>query len=347
MDTNLRPLTLGEILDRTAQLYRENFLLFAGIAAVYAGVLLVLSLIQIGIQEWMRVHHMVNQLLWTTGVGVLVLWTAIFIFGGLAVAANNRAVAWVHLGETATIRGAYASIMPRVGRYLWLMAITAFRVWTPCAVLYLGYIGLAVFYLRSKGVFNKHATTPDPSAMLIFGLATLAFGVLMLVAIVYAILMALRYSLAVPACVVEDLKAREAIRRSIDLSKGTRGRIFVLGLLAIAIQIGLALVTQLFFIVATFKHHGLLPVGLRALQQVVAFCTNAFVGPIYATGLTLFYYDQRVRTEGFDIERMMQAAGLTSSDEPVHAYRVTETVLEIPVETAPSASLPEPGRLNE
>ncbi len=31
MQTSLRPMTLGEILDRTAQLYRTNFLLFAGI----------------------------------------------------------------------------------------------------------------------------------------------------------------------------------------------------------------------------------------------------------------------------------------------------------------------------
>jgi hypothetical protein len=35
------------------------------------------------------------------------------------------------------------------------------------------------------------------------------------------------------------------------------------------------------------------------------------IGPIYSTGLTLFYYDQRIRKEGFDIEWMMQAAGLT------------------------------------
>ena len=32
--------------------------------------------------------------------------------------------------------------------------------------------------------------------------------------------MGLRYSLAVPACVVEDIKARPAIRRSIELAKG-------------------------------------------------------------------------------------------------------------------------------
>ena len=161
-------------------------------------------------------------------------------------------------------------------------------------------------------------------------MASLIFAVLLLGAIIYAIIMGLRYSLAVPACVVENLKARQAIRRSIDLSKGARGRIFLLGLLAIAIQIGLVLVTQLFFIVATVQHHGVLPVGVRALQQIVAFFTNTFVGPIYATGLTLFYYDQRVRKEGFDIEWMMQSAGLT----PPPAQRSFEPVLEIPVETA-------------
>jgi hypothetical protein len=31
---------------------------------------------------------------------------------------------------------------------------------------------------------------------------------------------------------------------------------------------------------------------------------------MYATGLTLFYYDQRVRKEGYDIEWMMEAAGM-------------------------------------
>jgi hypothetical protein len=45
METTLRPLSLGEILDRTAELYRSNFLLFAGISSVYGGILLVLSLI--------------------------------------------------------------------------------------------------------------------------------------------------------------------------------------------------------------------------------------------------------------------------------------------------------------
>jgi hypothetical protein len=331
METHLRPLTLGEILDRTALLYRTHFLLFAGISSVYAGVLLVLSLMQIGVQEILRAQHMTSHLVWFTVISILVMWPVIVVVGGLAVAANNRAVSWVHLGETATIRAAYRSILPRLGRYLWLMIITTFIVWIPFGVLYAGYTVFIFLYVRPKGILNQPAMQrADPQALIVFGLVTLALGLLLLGAMVYAVLMGLRYSLAVPACVIEDLKARQAIRRSIDLSKGSRGRIFLLGLLVVAIQMGLGLITQLFFIVATFRHHGELPAAIRVLQQLVAFCTNTFVGPIYATGFTLFYYDQRVRKEGYDIERMMRAAGL---EAPVMDSASTTSFVPAPTQT--------------
>jgi uncharacterized membrane protein len=128
---------------------------------------------------------------------------------------------------------------------------------------------------------------------------------------VYAILMGLRYSLAVPACVVENLKARAALRRSIDLGKGSRGRIFLLILLIFVVQFGLAMLTQVFFIVAVINQPGhILPAWMQALQQIVNFFTETFLGPIWATGIALFYFDQRVRREGYDIEWMMQAAGM-------------------------------------
>jgi hypothetical protein len=47
---------------------------------------------------------------------------------------------------------------------------------------------------------------------------------------------------------------------------------------------------------------------------VIGFFTNSFLEPIWGAGITLFYYDQRVRKEGFDIEWMMQAAGLTAPE---------------------------------
>ncbi len=46
-DTNLRPLSLGEILDRTFTLYRQNFLLFFGITAIPYTLNLALGLFQI------------------------------------------------------------------------------------------------------------------------------------------------------------------------------------------------------------------------------------------------------------------------------------------------------------
>ena len=326
METTLRPLTLGEILDRTAELYRGNFLLFAGISAVYAGIFLVLNLIQIGVEETARSMHVGTTAVVITGI--LLLLPVAFVAGGLAVAANTRAVGWVHLGEPAGISAAYRAILPRTWRYVWLMTITYFRAWFPFALLYGSYAALLFAYVRPMGLLTPHpatrATPEEMQAMLIFGLASIAFVVLALVAFVYGVIMSLRYSLAVPACTVENLTARAAIKRSIALSKGSRGRVFVLLLLVVCVQLLLVGLTQGFFVVVGLKHQGVIPVWMRVVQQFLAFLTNTFIQPIYATGFTLFYYDQRIRKEGYDIERMMQTAGMTQIPAPVAASEISE-----------------------
>ena len=277
---------------------------------------MVLNMLLIGLGALLTARHVQVELHWTVQVfsGIILLLT--YMAGGVAVAANNRAVAWVHMGEPATIRSAYQSILPRIGRYLWLMFLKTFFAGTPLIVLYAAFIGV-IIYFQNKGVIPQPGFAPQAAAaahgteFLVFGGISLILGLLMFPALIYCILMGLRYALAVPACVVENLRARPAIKRSIELSKWSRGRIFMLWLLVAIVEVGLLTITQIFFVIPVFKHHQQLPVGLRVLQQFVAFLTNAFVGPILATGLTLFYYDQRVRKEGYDIEWMMQAAGLT------------------------------------
>lgn len=313
MEPALRPMSLGEILDRTAQLYRGNFLLFAGIFVPYAGLALALGLLSLGLREWMRAAHLARTLLLLRVTLLGVEWLVLFLAAGAAVAATNRAVAWVHLGEPATIRGAYQSIFPRLGRYLWLMTIVFFVVWTPMGLLYLGLFGgMRYFHLgqQMSAAGGQHPQM-DPHTAIVMGILFGAFGLLMIPAVVYAVLMGLRYALALPACVLEDLKTGKALRRGIDLSRGARGRIFVLGLLVGVIKLGVVSISQAFFFVSIFKHHGQVSAGVTAVSQVIGFFTNTFLGPIYATGITLLYYDQRVRHEGYDIEWMMQSAGLS------------------------------------
>ncbi|UWZ84290.1 glycerophosphoryl diester phosphodiesterase membrane domain-containing protein [Occallatibacter riparius] len=312
METNLRPLTLGEILDRTAQLYRTNFLLFAGMFSIYAAVSLVLALLQLGLitlvkgKTWAAIASL--------SVGGLRL-IFIFLLLGAAIAAISRAVAAVNLGEPVTIRSAYASTLPKLGRYLWLMTITFFRAWGPVLSVYGGLI-LAMFLIPAKHASSAGtaptgpAATPsqDPAILAIVGVGLLLF---FLPCLVYAVWMNIRYALAIPACVVENLKARAAIKRSIELSKGARPRIFALLLLVLVIKVGLVGLTQSFVLVMAFKHPAHIAPGVSALSQVIQFFTNTFLGPIGATGVTLFYFDQRVRKEGYDIEWMMLAAGMT------------------------------------
>jgi hypothetical protein len=309
MDTHLRPMSLGEILDRTAQLYRSNFLLFAGIAAVYAGSLMVFGLAHIGLQALFQSLHWTKQLIWLTGSTIVVQFVVQFVLGGLAVAANNRAVAWVHLGQRATIRGAYVGVLPRLGSFMWLMTIITFVLWTPLGIGYGGLAALMYWYMPHA----KNGAHVDQGTIVLFGLLFLLVAAVLFAALIYGLLMGLRYALAVPAWIVEETTARAALRRSIDLSQGSRGRIFLLGLLVAAIEVALLAITQSFFIFFAFKNHGELPTWASVLQQIVAFATNSFILPIYATGITLFYYDLRVRKEGFDIEWMMQAAGLNAS----------------------------------
>jgi hypothetical protein len=338
METNLRPLSLGEILDRTAQLYRTNFFLFAGIFAVYCGVGLVMNLLVLGLEELLKKQH-TTALAWFTISAAAVEMLILFLLIGPVIAAISRAVAWVNLGEPATIRGAFASVLPRLGRYLWLMIITAFVVYTPFVLLYGGFLGTLALYGKGFGAHAQHSS----QSVAVVGIASVAFILLLIPVGVYTILMTLRYALALPACVLENLPARKSLRRSIDLSRGARWRIFVLLLLIGAIKIGLVLVTQFFVFISAFRNHGQLGPGITAISQIISFFTGTFLGPIGATGVTLFYYDQRIRKEGFDIEWMMQAAGLTA---PAPAAAEPWLALDAHFEPAPPAP-PEPGSGHE
>ncbi len=303
--------------DRTAELYRNNFLLFVGISAMFSGAMLLTQMLHLGALVLIGYPIISPRFQWIVASAVVVEALAVLLLAGLSIVANNRAVAWVHLGQPATIRDATRSILPRLRRYLWLMTITAFRAWAPLAVLYVAMFALLFSilprdWLTNPGAVQQHMQHVNPAVLVEAGLGFLVIVPLFLVALIYGILMSLRYSLSMPACVVEELTAAQSIKRSIQLSKGARGRIFVLGLLVYAVRLLLGILLGFPIIALALKHPGQpLPLGWMTIQQIAGFVVNTLIGPIYAIGLTLFYYDQRIRHEGFDIEWMMRSAGLT------------------------------------
>lgn len=320
MTTQLRPLSLGEILDRTAELYRNNFFLFAGTSAIFATVTLFTEMVTLGVEKLLGYPNVPGHLQWAVATLSVLQIFVVLLAAGLSIAAFNRLVAWVYMGEPASIRAAVNSVRPRMGRYLWLMTNVGTRAYGPIWVLYIVFFAMLFAVMPSGWLTNpsviQRPNALDPSKMLEMGAASLVLAPLFLAAIVYAVLMSLRYSLAMPVCVVEDVAAGPAIKRSIELSKGSRGRIFVLGLLVYAIRTLLGVVLGFPLIFFSFKHLGKpLPIGLMAFTQVAGFLVRTFIGPIYSSGLTLFYYDQRVRKEGYDIVWMMQAAGLSPNAE--------------------------------
>ncbi len=50
------------------------------------------------------------------------------------------------------------------------------------------------------------------------------------------------------------------------------------------------------------------------LNLLVNFAFQTLISPVYIAALVLFYYDQRIRTKGYDIEWMMAQAGLTGPE---------------------------------
>jgi len=129
-------------------------------------------------------------------------------------------------------------------------------------------------------------------------------------------------SLALPIAALENLKGLKSLQRSWTLSKGTRIRVLFTWLVVYVslwvLTWGLEyLLGQLMFFVGSMLHMG---ETTRHFYQPAVFilATTIYVilGPIYPIAITLFYYDQRIRREGYDIERLMESAGMTADLTP-------------------------------
>jgi len=259
MAANLRPLSTGELLDKTFSLYRQNFALFFGIAALPHVILFALI----------------------TASGVV-----------LGLNAWNRLGARAALPEVAFAFGA-AYLLGSVIAAGVTQAATTFTV----SALYLDQpVSLGRAFSRAKGRILAVV-----GVLIVFGLA---FGVGFMLLIVPGVLVLMWYSLSVPATVVEQIGVRRALDRSSNLSKGSGGRILgvyvLLLILTFVVNLGINYLAQL----ALVPLKGI-PTLYGLISSGTSYLVASLVAPIITIALTLLYYDQRVRKEGFDLEHMM------------------------------------------
>jgi hypothetical protein len=302
---------LGEILDRTFQIYRSRFLLFLGIAALPALGIAGFRLLRLlfgfvadqttlsrptklaikSIVEWLPVDQVSWFFVWLAWPTFVVIASRLF------------------LGEETRFRSAVAACVAR---------------WRSCvsyiAVLWAVWSVVPAYVNRLPGVreyvFSASRTVFGGSHQ--FAYLTYPFFFLVQFLLVSVLIVA--FSPGVPAWTIEELGVRASLARGWSLAK----RIFPTCFFAWCM---VSLIAFLLFLLLTFipmfavqaVWQSTYPMGilykLRVIVVAFAFVASAVSAfPLYPIALTLFYYDQRIRREGYDIERMMEDAGLVAPE---------------------------------
>ena len=266
---DLRPMSLGELLDRTFTVYKGNFWLFATIMLLPNLFILVA-----------RVFLPVAGALGTrpagaaapispAASGVAVLAAIVFGIVYLAMnvaaqAATVFAVSDIYLGRTTGVRQAYSRVRGKIGRMILLLIM----------------IGLAVMG-----------------------------GMLLL--IIPGLIVICRTAVAIPAAMLENVSARQALQRSFNLTKGFAMSIFLVFLFVFFLVYLATFIFQFPILLAagSLAKVQTLPLGMAILSHLGAFISGVLVGPIATIAFALIYYDLRVRKEAFDLEVLMAALG--------------------------------------
>jgi uncharacterized membrane protein len=320
MALNQRPLNIGEILDRTVQIYRRNFLPLVSITAPPAAAMVLFFGI-IGIIFARSLFSIVpfgpnapSAPAFQDVATILILSAVLFFVGipfmiavvAVSLGAANHAVLCAHRDQKITVRASYSFAFKHFWRFVWLLFLQGlFSFIIPGFV-----IGMVVSVLLVAAAIVGQLVGGALPVILSFLVVLLYISM-----VVVFVWMWLRYSLAFPSSVAEEKTAWDSMKRSVTLSKGSRGRIFVMFLLVwiVTVAVSLAMASPIDFGLGLFFRKSIGPghqptdllIGIQIVNLCIDFVVRTLVTPIYATAIMLFYFDQRTRQEGYDIELLM------------------------------------------
>jgi hypothetical protein len=297
-----RSMSVGEWLDATFSLYRRNFALIASISAVvqipYALLTWLLYSVT-GLSAFVNsplaslgsrtlTPEQTQQLL-NSYVGVLAVSGGLLLLSALVIlplgeAATTRAVSDRYLDRKSTLRAAYGAAWHRLRSLISLILILV-GAYAGCIAA----LVLLVLLFAAVGA----------------GAVGAVLAIVAIIALIPAVLVVyVRTVVAVPAIVLERVSGWNGLKRSWSLMSGrfwpTLGRVLLLALIAGIISSVVALIFEL-------PGQAIDPNNTFIFNQVAGAIAAVFVGPISYIGITLLYYDVRIRKEGFDIEMLARS----------------------------------------
>jgi hypothetical protein len=309
------PVTFGQILDRTYRLMQKHWRLFLGIAAVPAVCFLASMATAIGVCFGAHEHlaaqvppgttfsftpnYFLDHFMWIIFCFYPIMIAAYALYLPAAFFAATQA----DRGTFVSFRQAYEVAWSRFGRSIWLMVLCILILIVPVMVI-------AALIGGGAALMNHGAATgagPAYAFFLIPLLVLLYLGIL-----VYSILIMLRFAVAYPACIEEDLPAWKALKRSAGLTSGAKGRVFLVLLVVYAIVYAIEIVCILVLVAlaaavafaAVFAHVTagsptffiLVGIGVLAYMVVIGACVLLSYAA-FTTALAVLYHDQRLRKD--------------------------------------------------
>lgn len=264
----LRAMSVGDILDETVRLYRQNFRTFIAIVAILQLPLVILQLAQSTIVGPAGVGFLTAE--GDLQMGALIFYflsSLVMVFVGLFVTilmqgAFAGAISKRYMGQEIAVRSAYEAALPFFWRLLRAMLLVS---------IVLGLISLTI------------------------------------IGIPVAIFLGIRWSLSTAAIVLEGTGARAGISRSTELVKGSGWRVLGVFILAgigeyLIALIPSALIGGVLGVIMVVGGPN------ASLMYMVSLVIGTFFGvlaaPILPIVSILLYYDLRIRKEGFDMQML-------------------------------------------
>jgi hypothetical protein len=304
---DLRPLSLGELLDRTFSIYRGNFWLFVGIMAIPSAFSIPFNIVFMSARASAFGGVPTSAVpgvgvLFFVGISLLFAWTAY----SLAIGAATYAVSECYLGHPVTVRGSYVKVRGKLWKIAGVVTVAFLRAMGMFLLIEGMGVGIIVAILSALSFALTGAARFEPRTIFPIILGVM-FGLAYLTGFCLWLLWSLRYAVSIPALLLERLGVLAALRRSVQLTSGGRWRLLVaIMLCGVIAYVGVIIFQGPFLAAMIFTARpGQQPEWLIFASSVFGAIGGSLTGSLLMIVLVLCYYDTRIRKEAFDLQFMM------------------------------------------